>query len=287
MNDKECDDMILKAAGWLSKAMKQLSCSAPIAVTSTACKKLKNDDLVVQMSEAFHLVRFQNEKLKQLKTTLSATKNKLIESQQCVISLQEQVIDCKDKQLQAVQTTVKSTVEDSVKEQFKSYSDAVQENVKVCKPDSDSLPVGKLKDFVREVAHEEDRLRSVIIFGVPEREPANLAKRVEEVFNEMMVRPSIREISIVGKQSAGTSSRPIKVKLSSPSIVKTVLGQAKLLRNSDKLKSVFVKPDLSIEERTERRQLVQDLKQRRISEPDKRHYIKGGAVHSEDIKSKK
>ena len=287
MTDKECDDMILKAAGWLSKAMKQLCCSAPIAVTSTACKKLKNDDLAVLMSEAFHLVRFQNEKLKQLKTTLSATKNKLIESQQCVISLQEQVIDCKDKQLQAVQTTVKSTVEDSVKEQFKSYSDAVQENVMVCKPDSDSLPVGKLKDVVREVAHEEDRLRSVIIFGVPEREPANLAKRVEEVFNEMMVRPSIREISIVGKQSAGTTSRPIKVKLSSPSIVKTVLGQAKLLRNSDKLKSVFVKPDLSIEERTERRQLVQDLKQRRISEPDKRHYIKGGAVHSEDIKSKK
>ena len=287
MTDKECDDMILKAAGWLSKAMKQLSCSAPIAVTSSACKKLKNDDLVVLMSEAFHLVRFQNEKLKQLKTTLSATKNKLIESQQCVISLQEQVIDCKDKQLQAVQTTVKSTVEDSVKEQFKSYSDAVQENVMVCKPDSDSLPVGKLKDVVREVAHEEDRLRSAIIFGVPEREPANLAKRVEEVFNEMMVGPSIREISIVGKKSSGTSSRPIKVKLSSPSIVKTVLGQAKLLRNSDKLKSVFVKPDLSIEERTERRKLVKDLKQRRMSEPDKRHYIKGGAVHSEDIKSNK
>ena len=279
--------MIVKAAGWLSKAMEQLNCSAPIEVTSTVCKKLLKDDLVILMSEAFHLVRFQNEKLKQLKTTLSATKNKLIENQQWVISLQEQVIDCKDKQLQAVQTTVKSTVEDSVKEQFKSYSDAVQENVMVCKPDSDSLPVGKLKDVVREVAHEEDRLSNVIIFGVPEREPANLAQRVEEVFDEMKVRPSVREISFVGKQSAETSSRPIKVKLSSPSTVKTVLGQAKLLKNSDKLKSVFVKPDMSKEERTERRQPVQDLKQRRSSEPDKRHYIRGGAVHSEDTKSKK
>ena len=279
--------MIVKAAGWLSKAMEQLNCSAPIEVTSTVCKKPLKDDLVILMSEAFHLVRFQNEKLKQLKTTLSATKNKLIENQQWVISLQEQVIDCKDKQLQAVQTTVKSTVEDSVKEQFKSYSDAVQENVMVCKPDSDSLPVGKLKDVVREVAHEEDRLSNVIIFGVPEREPANLAQRVEEVFDEMKVRPSVREISFVGKQSAETSSRPIKVKLSSPSTVKTVLGQAKLLKNSDKLKSVFVKPDMSKEERTERRQLVQDLKQRRSSEPDKRHYIRGGAVHSEDTKSKK
>ena len=105
----------------------------------------------------------------------------------------------------------------------------------------------------------------------------------------MKVRPIVREISFVGKQSAGTSSRPIKAKLSSPSFVKTViLGQAKLLRNSDKLKYVIAKPDLSTEERTERRQLVQDLKQRRTSDPDiKRHYIRGGAVYSEDTRSKK
>jgi hypothetical protein len=49
------------------------------------------------------------------------------------------------------------------------------------------------------------------------------------------------------------------------------------------LKSVFVKLDLSKEERDELRLLVQDLKQRRNSEPNKRHYIRGGAVHSEEI----
>ena len=64
MDDKECDEMIVKAAGWLSKAMEQLNCSAPVEVTSTVCKKPLKDDLVVLMSEAFHLVRLQNEKLK-------------------------------------------------------------------------------------------------------------------------------------------------------------------------------------------------------------------------------
>ena len=139
MDDNECDAMTLKAASWFSKAMEQLSCTAPVEVTSTECKKLVKDKLVVLLNESFHSVRFQNEKLQQMKMALTATKNKLIENQRWVISLQEQVIDCKEKQLQAVQTAVKSTVEDSVKEQFKSYSDAVQENVMVCKPESDSM----------------------------------------------------------------------------------------------------------------------------------------------------
>ena len=95
--------------------MEQLSCTAPVEVTSTECKKLVKDKLVVLLNELFHLVRFQNEKLQQMNIAPTATKSKLIENQQWVISLQKQVIDCKEKQLQAVQTAVKSTVEDLVK----------------------------------------------------------------------------------------------------------------------------------------------------------------------------
>ena len=138
--------MILKAAGWLSKAMEQLSCSAPVDVTSSECKKIVKDKLVSLLHESFHLVRYQNEKLQQMKAAQTATKNKLIENQQWVISLQEQVIDCKEKQLQAVQTTVKSSVEDSVKEQFKSYSDAVNQRKNQCdieRSDQISHPRGR------------------------------------------------------------------------------------------------------------------------------------------------
>ena len=41
------------------------------------------------------LVRNQKLKLQQMKTALNTTKNKLKENPQLVISLQEQVIDCK------------------------------------------------------------------------------------------------------------------------------------------------------------------------------------------------
>ena len=280
--------MILKATGWLSKAMEQLSCSAPDEVTSSECRKINKDKLVVLLHESFQLVRHQNEKLQQMKTGLTSSKNKLIENQQWVISLQEQVIDCKEKQLQAVQTTVKSTVEDSVKEQFKSYSDAVQENVMVCKPESESMSPGTLKEVIRSVAQEEDRRNNVIIFGVEEQEKDNLRECVKDVFDEMRVRPDIREICRVGKKSSDSSSRPIKVRVSSPSTASLILGQARLLRNSEeqRLRSVFVKPDLTKEERDRRRLLVQDMKQRRTSDPNKRHYIRGGAVHSEDINLK-
>ena len=280
--------MILKAAGWLSKAMEQLNCSVPVDVTSVECKKKVKDKLAVLLNESFHLVRFQNEKLRQMKTTLNTTRNKLIENQQWVISLQEQVIDCKDKQLQAVQTTVKTSVQDCVQEQFKSYSDAVQENVMVCKPES--VSPGTLQQVVRSVVQEEDRAKNVIIFGVQEQDQENLKECVMEVFDEMKVRPAIHgEISRIGKKRAENSVRPIKVKLSSSSTASLVLGQARLLRQSEipRLKSVFVNPDRSEEDRAQRRLLVQDLKDRRNAEPGKRHYIRGGIVHSEDVKPKK
>ena len=121
-----------------------------------------------------------------------------------------------------------------------------------------------------------------------EQEQDNLGECVMEVFDEMKVRTDIREIFTVGKKSLETSSRPTKVKLSSSSTASLILGQARLLRNFEtkRLRSVFVKPDLTKEEIDERRLLVQDLKHRMTSEPNKRHYIRGGVVHSADTKPK-
>ena len=56
--------------------------------------------------------------MNQLKAELSSTKSQLIENQKWDISLQEQIIDSKENQLDAVQTVVKSSVESNLKEQF-------------------------------------------------------------------------------------------------------------------------------------------------------------------------
>ena len=126
--------------------MEQLGCTAPIDVTSVVCSKAMKSTLVQLLTDSYHMVRFQNEKLKQLKAELSSTKSQLIENQKWVISLQENLIDVKSEQLQSVQDTVRKSVvetvpkivETSISDQFKSYSDAIQENFVVCRAAEDA-----------------------------------------------------------------------------------------------------------------------------------------------------
>ena len=132
VNDKELENLLGKCSAWIPKAMEQVGCSAPINVTSAECKRAMKDTLALLFTEAFHFVRFQAEKMKELKAELSSTKSQLIENQKWVISLQEQIISIKDKQLGAVETVVKSSVESNLKEQFKSFSEVVAVNVMVC-----------------------------------------------------------------------------------------------------------------------------------------------------------
>ena len=59
-DDKKIDDLLSKASVWLAK----LECDAPTSVTSAQCRRLKKDNLVSLFSDAFQLVRFQNDRLR-------------------------------------------------------------------------------------------------------------------------------------------------------------------------------------------------------------------------------
>ena len=278
--DKELEDLLGKCSAWLPKATEQVGCTTQVDVTTTASKHAMKDTLVLLFTESFHFVRAQTEKLKQLKAELSSTKSQLIENQKWVISLQEQLISCKDKQLEGVETVVKSSVENNLKEQFKSYSEAAAENVMVCKSDSLTDP-DTLKKVVKSVVQEEDRSRNVVIFGVSERKEENIEEPVKYVFEVIGLKPHL-QAGRVGKTKKDNSKRPVKVSLSSASSVYQILSQARKLRHSDKFCKVFVRPDRSDEERTRDRLLVQELIKLRDKEPEKLHYIRAGTIHSKD-----
>ena len=277
---KEIEDLLGKCSAWLPKAMEQVGCMAALNVTSAACKRATREILALLFAESYHFVRFQNERMRQLKAELSSTKSQLIENQKWVISLQEQVIDSKEKQLEAVQTAVKTTVEDSVKEQFKSYSDVVQENVMVCQPQTESIDPVVLKQVVQSVVQQEDRSRNLMVFGLPEAENENPTERIQEVFQGIGIKPAIMEVSRVGRCSKEKKKRPVKVILSSASVAFQILSQARRLRESDDFSSVFVRPDRSEEERSLNRLLVQELIKKREDEPGKRHFIRSGTLHT-------
>ena len=121
-----------------------------------------------------------------------------------------------------------------------------------------------------------------MVFGMPEKENENVTEQVQEVFQQLGIKPSMDAIR-VGKPDKEKTKRPVKVTLSSSSVVSHILSQSRKLRQSEKFSSVFVRPDRSEEERVQNRLLVQELIKKRSNESGKRHFIKGGTIHSVDI----
>ena len=81
VKDRDMEGQLGKCSAGLPKAMKQVGCTAPVDVTSGSCKRVMRDTLALLFSESFHFLRFQTEKMKQLKAKLSSTKSQLIENQ--------------------------------------------------------------------------------------------------------------------------------------------------------------------------------------------------------------
>ena len=136
---------------------------------------------------------------------------------------------------------------------------------------------------MKSVVQEEDRSGNVMVFGLPERKDEKLEERVQEVFQEIGLKPTL-QASRVGKINQGKSKRPVKVSLSSSSTVHQVLSKVRKLCNSATFKSVYVRPDRSQEEgsRSQDRLLVQEPLKKRESEPDKEHFIRAGTIHSRE-----
>ena len=72
----------------------------------------------------------------------------------------------------------------------------------------------------------------------------------------------------------------MKVNLPSSAVVTQLLKKARNLRQSEKHKSVFISPDKTPEERATQRKLVEEMKKKAMEEPEKRHFIRRGAICS-------
>ena len=75
------------------------------------------------------------------------------------------------------------------------------------------------------------------------------------------------EVQRLGKKKTSTSTRPVKVRLSSSLIVHQIVYNARKVRLSAKFKTVFLSPDRSIEERKVRKELITDMKAKTLAEP--------------------
>ena len=74
----------------------------------------------------------------------------------------------------------------------------------------------------------------------------------------------------------------MKVTLSSSTFVQLILSKSRMLRTSEKYKSVFLSPDRTAEERLKQKELVTELKEKIAEDSQKRHFIRGGKIITVD-----
>ena len=243
--------------------------------------KLKKKDIVKILMDSLDMLSNMTDSITDSKTGTSSMKTELIESQKSVIKLQSELLECKNDQINMLNVTVKTTVEDSVKAEFQTYSSVVSNN------NAESSPMNQevLKKAVQCAVQETDRSRNLIIFGAAEKPDEDLNATVTDIFEFIGEKPRTESCRL-GRKNTDTTARPIKVTFSSSTIVEQILSKKSRLKSAEKFSMVFLSPDLTVEQRLEHKNLITELKQKIIDEPDKRHFVRGGKIQSVE-KSKK
>jgi len=220
-------------------------------------------DIITQFKTAVDRLVQENAQLKedklQLLEEISCLKSAAIQSQNSIISLQDELLDCKDDQLKSVQSTVTDAVKTTVQTEMKSYSEAVGSSsttsARVHVPD-----VNTLKSAVKEVVQAEDRSKNLIVFGLKEETHEDTSKKISELLDYLGEKPRHESVRIGVQKSDESKQRPVKVSLASSAHAIQILRAARKLKDSDGYGSVFICPDRTTEERSLRQKAVSDLK---------------------------
>ena len=204
-----------------------------------------------------------------------------IKDQATIIDLQQKLIDAKDKQVKKLQDTVQSGV-NSVQSEIKTFSSVLQNEIKaqsteVQKNVASAISVRKVGNAVRQVVDKEERSKNIVIYGVPEDLSQPLESRVGDIMQHLDQKPRIVDCCRLGKEQEG-AVRPIKVTLSSSSIVVEVLRNSTKLKNAEGCRQIFICPDRTVEQRKAQKGLVVQLKKLRTEHPGARYCIRNNKV---------
>ena len=128
----------------------------------------------------------------------------------------------------------------------------------------------------------EDRSKNVVIFGVEEEERESVDTKVRTILDQLDETPVIVSCSRIGQINSGSNAkRPIRLRLNRSAMVDQILKKAKLLKDIDGFESTYISPDRTFEERISRRELVNQLKEKRSNDSKHRHFIRKGKIVSE------
>lgn len=268
-----------EAQGWLNDVMEAVRVKDENELKAAKFKTPNKDVLSGWLEEVCRVVIRQRDVLADMQSVVDGYKSEIIQSRGTVIKVQEELLQCKSDELESLRSAVQTTVKSTVETEIKSYGDAVKKNL-ASTPHA-SISPQTLKKVVQNVIEVEDRNRNLLVFGLSELDEEQISERIGDVFLQLGEKPRL-EASRLGRKDGSRSGacRPVKVTLASSTQVRQILMKAKQLRQVDRLKSVYISPDRSVEERAVQKQLILDLKKRTAEQPDLRHFIRGGRVCS-------
>ena len=258
---------------WYESVLETTKCKNIGEVSEEIFNKssIKKAQLAELLGDVLSTIEKQHEMVRDLRAAHDLLKTELLELQSAMFKIQNEQLKCNQEQFQSLQTTVKSTVQDTMQSEMKSYSSALTEKspLAIISPET-------LKKVVQAVVEEEDRSKNLMLFGLEEEKNETLSNKIGEVFVSIGEKPSF-VASRVGKKST-SKARPVKVTLTGNGSVNHILTKARRLRTVESYKSVFLSPDRSPDERNQHIQLVLDLKQKVIQQPGKKHFIRQGQI---------
>ena len=132
--DAKCNNLLDVVSEWLRRGLEeQLGVRrAGDLNTPKLLKSLLKEEMAELLLDALVYNSKQNDLIRDLRDDAAATKKKVIDAQATVILLQSELLESKNQQLQTLQTTVKSSVAETVKAEFVSYSAAAQKIQSPC-----------------------------------------------------------------------------------------------------------------------------------------------------------
>ena len=191
-----------------------------------------------------------------------------------MITLQNKVIIMKDRDIAIIQH--------SVQKEIKSYSSILQESCSTLQEScSTALSPKKIVTAVKKIVEEEDRSKEVVVFGVEEENGECPATKVSKILEQLEERPRITGCRRIGQRGADLK-RPIIFSVQSADVVYQILKKAKRLKDIEGLKTVYISPNRTPEERISRQKLVTELKKKRSDDPSGSYFIRKGEIVKAD-----
>ena len=171
MNVEDIADTI----NWVDEIVGALGVESYNLLSPAVCTKPRKDEIGPWLCDSLSTLRKVCVEYQKYRTATDPLQLELIKSQKQVIELQAELLACKNEQLRSLQSSVKTTVEESMKAEFDTYSSKLQSP-------APTIAAETVKTLVKTVVEEEDRSRSLMLFGLAETASEELCDSVCGVF---------------------------------------------------------------------------------------------------------